>query len=172
MIDNTAVMQQALDVLMSSLDSVYLAHTDAINLYSGYPLLERKITALKNDVDTHEAAVAALQQAIAQPVEPAQEQNFCPRCGKRLGGIDDIHTCTPSVKPVQPTSTTPSEPVAWMWEVLPDSPISKHKGDNCGAYFENPADIGIDINCESQAKNYKWTPLYTSSNNAQSKAQP
>jgi hypothetical protein len=23
------------------------------------------------------------------------EQNFCPRCGKRLGGIDSIHTCTP-----------------------------------------------------------------------------
>jgi hypothetical protein len=23
-----------------------------------------------------------------------QEQNFCARCGKRLGGIDSIHTCT------------------------------------------------------------------------------
>jgi hypothetical protein len=26
--------------------------------------------------------------------EMTQEQNFCARCGKRLGGIDSIHTCT------------------------------------------------------------------------------
>ena len=26
------------------------------------------------------------------------EQNFCPRCGKRLGGIDSIHTCTPPME--------------------------------------------------------------------------
>ena len=31
----------------------------------------------------------------------------CDRCGKRLGGEGDIHTCTP--KPVQ-------EPVAWMFQ--------------------------------------------------------
>jgi rRNA maturation endonuclease Nob1 len=35
------------------------------------------------------AAIAALQAALAQP---AQERNFCPRCGKRT---NDIHTCTP-----------------------------------------------------------------------------
>jgi hypothetical protein len=29
------------------------------------------------------------QDKLAQP---AQEQNFCPRCGKRT---QDIHTCTP-----------------------------------------------------------------------------
>ena len=23
------------------------------------------------------------------------EQNFCSTCGKRVGGVDDIHTCTP-----------------------------------------------------------------------------
>ena len=26
------------------------------------------------------------------------EQNFCSRCGKRVGGIDSIHTCTPPMK--------------------------------------------------------------------------
>ena len=34
----------------------------------------------------------------AQPVEQATQQNFCHRCGKRLGSIDDIHTCTPVVQ--------------------------------------------------------------------------
>jgi len=27
--------------------------------------------------------------------QPAQERNFCERCGKRLGAADHIHTCTP-----------------------------------------------------------------------------
>jgi hypothetical protein len=26
------------------------------------------------------------------------EQNFCSRCGKRVGGIDSIHTCTPPME--------------------------------------------------------------------------
>ena len=29
------------------------------------------------------------------PPQRTEERNFCPRCGKRLGGVDDIHTCTP-----------------------------------------------------------------------------
>jgi hypothetical protein len=31
---------------------------------------------------------------------PVQERNFCERCGKRLGGEGDIHTCTPPAEPV------------------------------------------------------------------------
>ena len=27
--------------------------------------------------------------------QPAQEQNFCPRCGKRTADLTTIHTCTP-----------------------------------------------------------------------------
>ena len=34
-------------------------------------------------------AITAIKEALAQP---ALEQNFCPRCGKRT---KDIHTCTP-----------------------------------------------------------------------------
>ena len=36
-----------------------------------------------------------LQQYFAKPTI---NQNFCPRCGKRLGGTDEIHTCTPPVQ--------------------------------------------------------------------------
>jgi transcription initiation factor IIE alpha subunit len=34
------------------------------------------------------------QNYTATP-QRTEERNFCPRCGKRLGGIDSIHTCTP-----------------------------------------------------------------------------
>jgi hypothetical protein len=30
-----------------------------------------------------------------QAAQPAQEQNFCPRCGKRTADLTTIHTCTP-----------------------------------------------------------------------------
>jgi hypothetical protein len=29
------------------------------------------------------------------PAQPAQERNFCPRCGKRTKDLTTIHTCTP-----------------------------------------------------------------------------
>ena len=32
---------------------------------------------------------------LEQLVQRTEERNFCPRCGKRLGGEDSIHTCTP-----------------------------------------------------------------------------
>jgi len=40
-------------------------------------------------------AVAAIREALAQP---AQERNFCPRCGKRTKDLTTIHTCTPPSK--------------------------------------------------------------------------
>jgi hypothetical protein len=30
--------------------------------------------------------------------QPAQERNFCPRCGKRTADLTVIHTCTPPQK--------------------------------------------------------------------------
>jgi len=39
-------------------------------------------------------AITAIKEALAQRTE----QNFCSRCGKRLGGIDSIHTCTPPME--------------------------------------------------------------------------
>jgi len=32
------------------------------------------------------------------PPQPAQERNFCPRCGKRTADLTVIHTCTPPQK--------------------------------------------------------------------------
>jgi len=34
-------------------------------------------------------------QMVAQPAQPAQERNFCSRCGKRTADLTVIHTCTP-----------------------------------------------------------------------------
>jgi len=40
-------------------------------------------------------------------VQPAAERNFCERCGKRLGDIDHIHTCTPPDAAIQAKDATP-----------------------------------------------------------------
>ena len=37
-------------------------------------------------------AITAIKAALAQP---AQERNFCSRCGKRTADLTVIHTCTP-----------------------------------------------------------------------------
>jgi hypothetical protein len=37
-------------------------------------------------------AITAIKAALAQP---AQERNFCSRCGKRTADLTTIHTCTP-----------------------------------------------------------------------------
>ena len=41
------------------------------------------------DIDN---AITAIKAALAQP---AQERNFCLRCGKRTQDLTVIHTCTP-----------------------------------------------------------------------------
>jgi NADH pyrophosphatase NudC (nudix superfamily) len=42
---------------------------------------------------------ASMLEVLASILNPKQERNFCPRCGKRLKGITaDIHTCTPPVE--------------------------------------------------------------------------
>ena len=44
------------------------------------------------DPQMQAVAIVALQEALAQP---AQERNFCERCGKRTADLTVIHTCTP-----------------------------------------------------------------------------
>jgi hypothetical protein len=43
-------------------------------------------------LDYGDNAITAIKEALAQP---AQERNFCPRCGKRTPDLTTIHTCTP-----------------------------------------------------------------------------
>ena len=46
------------------------------------------------------------------PLAVERERNFCERCGRRLGGADHIHTCTPP-QPA-PQAAIEQEPVAWI----------------------------------------------------------
>jgi hypothetical protein len=57
--------------------------------------MKQALEALEKGVDGQtsvemDEAITSLRQAIAEL--ESQEQNFCPRCGKRT---NDIHTCTP-----------------------------------------------------------------------------
>ena len=45
------------------------------------------------------ALLQTIRHYRAKTTWPAAEHNLCPRCGKRLGGTDDIHTCTALVDP-------------------------------------------------------------------------
>ena len=51
----------------------------------------------------------------ARNPEATAERNFCERCGKRLGDVDSIHTCTPpaAVQPAEPLTTHEIED---LWE--------------------------------------------------------
>jgi len=40
----------------------------------------------------YESKKKSAQDKLAQP---AQERNFCERCGKRIADLTVIHTCTP-----------------------------------------------------------------------------
>jgi len=50
---------------------------------------ERKQIALDKKADN------ARELGLDYEPAPVQERNFCERCGKRVGGEGDIHTCTP-----------------------------------------------------------------------------
>ncbi len=85
---NTAdrqLLQQALDALENSVDLVREDAYNAEKLYGNYPSRQGKVNGLKVLADDHEKAITALQKRLAH----------CDRCGKRLGGEGDIHTCTP-----------------------------------------------------------------------------
>ena len=61
-------------------------------------VLELKELAVRISEGWHEVIeidaldIMLLNEAAEALAQPAQEQNFCPRCGKRT---KDIHTCTP-----------------------------------------------------------------------------
>ena len=80
-------------------------------------------------IGDRDRAITAIKEALAQPdhirdatkmMAQAEERNFCPRCGKRLGGMritdaqwSNIHTCTPPVAAgSQAFYGFPNEPVS------------------------------------------------------------
>jgi hypothetical protein len=71
--------------------------------------MKQALEAMKKGVDGQtsiemDEAITSLSQAIAGL--ESQEQNFCPRCGKRT---NDIHTCTPPQR-----SESSGKPSAWV----------------------------------------------------------
>jgi hypothetical protein len=79
------LLQQALDALENSVNLVREDAYQAEKLYGNYPTRQGKVNGLKVLADDHEKAILALRERLAH----------CDRCGKRLGGEGDIHTCTP-----------------------------------------------------------------------------
>jgi hypothetical protein len=85
-------LKLALEALENSVDLVREDAYNAEKLYGNYPSRQGKVGGLKVLADDHEKAITAIKEALAQP---AQERNFCPRCGKRTADLTTIHTCTP-----------------------------------------------------------------------------
>lgn len=77
------IMQQALDALENSVDTVQ--HEYDADWRHGIPTRKAQLDGMKECLDAHIAAITALRDRLAH----------CDRCGKRLGGEGDIHTCTP-----------------------------------------------------------------------------
>lgn len=78
--ERTNVTKEALKLALEALQFA---------LHIGFPeSSESQIKKGEKAYQQHRAAITAIKQALAQP----EEQNFCPRCGKRTA---DIHTCTP-----------------------------------------------------------------------------
>ena len=74
--------QEALKLALAALEELY-------NTNSSWwqEVDEQTIKKIEN-------SITAIKEALAQRTE----QNFCSRCGKRVGGIDSIHTCTPPME--------------------------------------------------------------------------
>ena len=71
--------QEVLKLALEALEELYNT-----NNYWWQEVDEQTLEKIKH-------SIAAIKEALAQRTE----QNFCSRCGKRVGGIDSIHTCTP-----------------------------------------------------------------------------
>ncbi len=112
------LMQQALDALENSVDTVH--HEYDADWRHGLPTRKAQLDGMKECLDAHIAAITALQERLAH----------CDRCGKKLGGEGDIHTCTPDPigdaqdRLIAELAAQPEqEPVAIDWDTKTDTPI-------------------------------------------------
>jgi len=70
-------------------------HHQAIKAALAQPaqeLVKYKCTVID---DQHPQGIPLEQWGNTGKAQPAQERNFCPRCGKRTPDLTTIHTCTP-----------------------------------------------------------------------------
>jgi hypothetical protein len=96
-------------------------------------LIELGMIAPEDIVKCLRKANSEPEQALAAPEEKyvygtplldamtkdcVQERNFCERCGKRLGGEGNIHTCTPPAEPVYVKTFHGGKP----WPLHPEPP--------------------------------------------------
>lgn len=63
----TQVLQMALDALNESLDSVGAELNEVVDLYSKYPTRQGKIAFMREQYQRHEAAIAVVEAALAEP---------------------------------------------------------------------------------------------------------
>ncbi len=61
------------------------------------PALQEQLAIAQTDWDKANAARGQANLVNGRYIlaQPAQERNFCPRCGKRTRDLTTIHTCTP-----------------------------------------------------------------------------
>ena len=90
-------------------------------------LMQQALDALNSpNFGVHSRAIAALHERLAH----------CDRCGKKLGGEGDIHTCTPDPigdaqdRLIAELAAQPEqEPVAWMHTMIDDVVIGHRPAD-------------------------------------------
>ena len=129
------VMQQALDALNESLDLVENEHFHADAMYRDYPSRRGDIDRLKAEADLHDAAITALEVALAQPatVEPLAWIEHH-KAGDNLNWEPVDHPyakATPlcacaATQPSQPVQLTESEKHSFVRSTLKHHGITHH----------------------------------------------
>lgn len=84
-------LKEALAVDKKSLTTETQTEQEPVAWEQFYPDLGKPQLEMRVEGPRH--VVCQCDKCKAQP-----EQNFCSRCGKRVGGIDSIHTCTPPMQ--------------------------------------------------------------------------
>jgi hypothetical protein len=137
-----------------------------------------------NDRDIMKLALEALENVTKDYVESRQYKHnkaitalrerlaHCDRCGKKLGGEGDIHTCSPKWVGltddgkmfVTPQSQPEQEPVAWQLWVGADTPLNAPMGWQFYSTYNSLKSAEVSartINSYKQAPFAKVIPLYT-----------
>jgi hypothetical protein len=102
----SATDKEAMKLALFALDIVKIHYTQNRHVNEAIAALKERLGLYKDAYAKPESecnpqdlcAGCRCKYAYAQPAalaQPEQEQNFCPRCGKRTKDLTHIHTCTP-----------------------------------------------------------------------------